>query len=133
MSERCQRFKGLILVGEKRSQMAQDKGWSWEQCQQGQPRLCAIKLFGSLSQCGYDPTVQIFLNVFHDDGRLNQPIVTMLRNISIRGYTVIGMGNIVQEVLSTNGIEHKKLVHPAARGDWKKPGRYEAHVAQVLG
>lgn len=128
-----ERFTGLIIVGERRSPTAVNHGWSWEQCQSGEPRLCAIKLWGALSLCGYDPTNQIFLNAFHDDGRINEPVLEMLRTgVVARGYSVIGMGKVVQEILSTSGVEHTPIVHPAARGIWKKPGIYEQHVKQAL-
>ncbi len=128
-----ERFSGLILVGERRSSLAVEKGWSWQQCQHTGPRLCAIKLFSALEQSGYNPKEQIFLNVYHDDGRLNEPIVEMLRQIGNDNFRIVGMGQLVQEVLTRNNIPHLQIVHPAARGNWKKPGVYESHVVNVLG
>lgn len=127
------RFEGYIFVGENRSPSAINHDWSWENCQTNTPHLCAKKLFSALETCGINPKKQIFINLWHDDGRINIPALTMLEEISQKNYPIVGMGKKVQTKLQESNIPHKELVHPAARGIWANPQTYQGHVNETFG
>jgi len=47
-------------------------------------------------------------------------------------WLIVGMGLEVQQTLDKYGIEHLKLIHPAARGKIRKKSRYLKHCQQIL-
>ncbi len=123
----------FVFVGENRSRTAQEKGYSWAECQRtGRPVQCAIQLFRAIKNAGFDPAAQVFFNLWNDDGNPAKFIRDILREMAEDGETVIGMGNKVQAELSKFSIPHKKMVHPAALGKIRKAELYDMHVKSVL-
>jgi len=111
----------MIFVGEERSERARAMGVYWTD-----GRLAAAHLFDALRAAGIDPTACTFVNWFEGE---REPV----RNAAARGETVIGMGRRVQRALAAEGIAHRALTHPAARGLIRRRDRYRAHVREVLG
>lgn len=123
----------FIFVGENRSKTAQDKGYSWQECQRtGHPVQCAIPLFRAIKKAGFDPNEQIFFNLWNDDGSPADYVRNILKEMAEDGETIIGMGRKVQAELEKFSIPHKKMVHPAALGKIRKADLYDEHVISVL-
>jgi len=123
----------LVFVGENRSQTAQEKGYSWEECQRtGHPVLSAIRLFDALSSIGLDPNVQIFINLWEDNANPNQMSPLILKEMSEEGEIIVAMGRKVSAELKRLGIPHKKIIHPAARGKIANKIRYRFHIKEAL-
>ena len=123
-----------IFVGENRSKTAKENGYSWQECQRtGKPVLSAIRLFDALSKNGLDPRAQVIFNLWNDDGSLNRFIPEILMELAEDGETIIAMGQKVQAELQRLGIEHKPLIHPAARGKIASKVLYRKHFREVLG
>jgi hypothetical protein len=122
-----------VFVGVNRSPTAQEKGYSWQECQRtGVPVLSAIKLFDALSFNGLDPKVQIFFNLWNDDRNLNELVLEELKKIAEDEMIIVGMGAKVQAKLEELGIPHLKLIHPAARGIFTSKALYREHIKEVL-
>ena len=124
----------LVLVGERRSPTAIEKDWSWQKCQtEGEARLCANQIFDGLEFCGIDPfdmgNVR-FRNIWNDDGELLNETIEDLLELDEEGFSIVGMGNKVQQVLDELEIEHVKIYHPAVRGKWRRKGEYSKHVRE---
>lgn len=107
----------MLFVGEDRSKRAKDMNVTWSD-----GRLAAKQLFEALLYCGIDPKKQDFTNWF-EGGK------TKTRNYKGQ---VVAMGNKVSNALSKEGIEHIKIVHPAARGRIRKKELYFQHVEQAI-
>ena len=123
----------LVFVGEKRSKTAQEKGYSWQECQTtGKPVLSAIRLFDALSANGLDPKLQIFLNLWRDDMNPNDAAPEILKEMAKAGETIVAMGNKVSSELEKLGIPHKRIIHPAARGKIANKILYRSHIKEVL-
>ena len=126
----------LCLVGENRSNTAQERDWSWEGCQkEKRPRLCAIQLFNALECCDIDPydTERVrFLNLWDDKGDLDEQNIQEIQAFLESGYAIVGMGKNVQKALSELSIEHVQIIHPAARGQIRKKGAYIQHILAVF-
>lgn len=123
----------FIFVGENRSKTAQEKGWSWQECQRtGVPRLAAKPLWEALTEININPNEQVFFNLWDDEWNLNKFIPEILTEIAEDGETIIALGEKVHMELIKLGILHKKMVHPAARGRIRKTSLYRNHVKQVL-
>lgn len=126
----------LCLVGENRSNTAQERDWSWEGCQiERRPRLCAIQLFNALEYCEIDPydTERVrFLNLWDDKGDLDEQNIQEIQAFLERGYSIVGMGKNVQKALSELSIEHVQIIHPAAKGRIRKKGAYIQHILTVF-
>lgn len=117
-----------IFVGECRSATAVDRGWTWRD-----GHLAAKPLFEALEAMGIDPKAQRFLNLFRDPPNAvyyNPAAVARLR--AANDIVVVAMGLRQSAGLAALGIEHRTIVHPAARGRIRKRERYVAHVAEVL-
>lgn len=119
-----------VFVGEKRSDTAIRRGWTWLD-----GHLAARTLHRALKNVGLDPQWHVYMNLFRDGDGYELVLfeVDMLRSLAGQGYTVVGMGRRVQAELERLGIEHRKLVHPAARGSIRASAEYDRHVAFVLG
>ena len=102
-----------VFVGEERSELARTKGWRWED-----GRLAAKQLFDALRVNGIEPTDQVYVNIFEGD--------------EIPEGTVVGMGRRVQAELDKRGIEHKSIIHPAARGKIRNKELYAKHIGEQL-
>lgn len=108
----------MLFVGERKSETARRKGWSWQD-----GHLAAKTLFNALRACGIDPTRCIFVNWFN----------TRQRNtIKQCKVPIIAMGCKVQRAMRSAGIAHTPMIHPAARGLIRKKERYKAHVAYTM-
>lgn len=113
-----------LFVGERRSNRAIAMGVTWEN-----GRLAGHTLFFALREIGLDPDEQQFMNVFHDDGTLDDYTLQLLRESK---ESIVALGRIVQRELTRAGIPHTAMIHPAARGAIRLSSRYRAHVAAVL-
>ena len=123
----------FVFVGENRSKMAQQRGWSWQECQRtGVPRLAAKPLWEAITKLGLNPNEQIFFNLWDDGWKPNKFIPDILKEMTEDGEIVIAMGQKVHRELERQGIPHRKMVHPAARGPIRKTSLYQEHVKKVL-
>lgn len=116
--------KEFIFVGERPSKTALEKGWTWRD-----GHLAAKQLFEALTAMGIDPLEQEFVNLFHNDGRINRKTVKSLVETSLQ---IVGMGKLVQDNLAEEGIKHLEIVHPAARGKIRAKPVYRRHVKKAL-
>jgi hypothetical protein len=118
-----------IFVGERPSNTAIAKGWTWED-----GRLAAAQLFDALIACGFEPAQQIFLNIFYSDrDEVNPDSVELLDAAILSGIEIVAMGNKVSKSLNTLGIQHITIVHPAARGKIRKKELYKQMIEKRLG
>lgn len=119
----------ILFVGERRSQTAQEKGWTWRD-----GRLAAKTLFEALRAIAVEPTEHAFCNLWADDSE----DVTYYRERMLRaveqtgGRIIVALGAKVAAELRRLEIAHVALIHPAARGTIRGRGRYAAHVREVL-
>lgn len=119
-----------LFVGENRSKKAQENGWTWQSCQKGERlHLCAIQLSKALSFSGLDFQRQEVTNLWNDKGEL---IRSRRKKLLESGLPVVGMGQKVQKQLETWDINHIPIVHPAARGIWRRQEIYNRHVRTKL-
>ena len=107
----------LLIVGERRSNLAIKRGVRWED-----EALAAVPLFQALRAAGVEPGNCRFVNWFEDGEAV------------VRQHTgrIVGLGQKVQKALTAEGIKHIPLVHPAARGKIRLRANYIAHVVSVL-
>jgi hypothetical protein len=126
-SARPRRF---VFVGERRSRRAIRLGVRWEH-----GRLCARTLHAALRAIGLDPEKQEYVNLYSDaePPALDEAVLARLRALAAEGIEIVGLGRIVHRALQRVGVEHRQLIHPAARGAIRARGAYQAHVASVLG
>jgi hypothetical protein len=121
-----------LFIGEKPSETAKAKGWTWES-----GRLAALTLFRALRHCDINPedrvTVQ-FLNLFGDDPEVpevaDQQRLGSIRSHSVDGWTIVAMGSKVSSAMLD--VPHLKIAHPAARGLIRGKSVYMQHVKNVL-
>jgi len=110
-----------VFVGERPSPTALKRHWEWKD-----GRLAAKQLFDALEALGIEPERCEFANAF-EVGHLS-----FIRQWALKGYVIIGMGKKAQARLREANIEHREMVHPAARGSIRLKANYFAHVAEVL-
>ena len=110
--------QSILFVGEKQSPLARRKGWHWPD-----GHVAAKQLFDALEACGIEPTQCKFANWLNTRSQA-----------AIKAHVgpVVGMGNIVQTALTSAGITHIPIVHPAARGRIRKKERYIEHIRTTL-
>lgn len=125
--------KRFVFVGERPSQTAVRRGWTWKH-----GRLAAKTLHETLIGIGIDPAKQEYINLFGDrcerdaeGDEINQRL-SLIRRMMGRGYTVVGMGNRVCRRLRETGVAHLTLRHPAARGRLRRRDLYIAHARETL-
>ncbi|MBS1722475.1 MAG: hypothetical protein JSS66_05650 [Armatimonadetes bacterium] len=118
-------MRQFLFIGERRSNTAIRMGVTWTD-----GRLCASTLFDALSRVGVDPSRQRFMNAFTDSGQVD---LATVRTAAEAQEVVVGLGLKAQRVLEEHGIEHVKLVHPAARGKIRLKDNYRRHVVETLG
>ena len=111
--------KRMLFMGEKRSQQAIDNGWHWYM-----GVSTAKVLFDSLRQIGIDPEKQDYMNLWSDSG--------VLQKIPKYSGKIVAMGQKVQAQLDKMGIKYIGIVHPAARGKWRKREVYVEHLEEQL-
>ena len=119
----------FVFVGERRSATAIARGLRWED-----GRLAARTLHDALRALGVDPGAHRFLNLFRDDtpGVIDPTALAQLRALAREGWVIVGLGRIVQAALVREGVKHRPMVHPAARGVIRTRAYYQAHVARIL-
>ena len=107
----------LLIVGERRSNLAIKRGVRWED-----EALAAVPLFQALRAAGIDPTKCRFINWFEDGEAV------------VRKHTgrIVALGQKVQKAMTKAGISYIALVHPAARGKIRLRANYVAHVVSVM-
>lgn len=107
-----------LFVGEERSDLAIKMGVTWED-----GRLAAKQLFDALIDNGISPGDHRYTNYFEPG---NQGL--------IRGFNgvVVGMGNKVSAALTIDGVDHIKIIHPAARGKIRLKSAYSDHIRSKL-
>ena len=113
---------GILIVGERRSNLAIEKGWTWTNGE----HLAAAQLFPALRKAGVAPEECEFTNLFEHGG------VSSVLWAERRGLKIVALGNDVSKELEKRGVDHLKLVHPAARGSIRKKERYQVHVAEKI-
>lgn len=125
--------KRFVFVGERPSQTAVRRGWTWKH-----GRLAAKTLHDALTHIGIDPAKQKYINLFGDTcerdaerDEINHRL-SRIRRMKGRGYTVVGMGRRVCQHLRETSVAHLALRHPAARGRLRRRELYAAHVFQTL-
>jgi hypothetical protein len=122
-----------LFVGERPSRRAVRIGATWHN-----GRLAACTLWRALEAAGLDPQDQDYLNVWMDaepgahDAMHEESARAIIRIFAAGGVTIVGMGAVVGAWLDRQGIAHRKLIHPAARGAIRRRDRYQEHVAAVL-
>lgn len=116
----------FIFAGERPSQTAIDKKWSWVD-----GRLAAKQLFDALDYSGVDRKQCLFVNIFYGKSgwKINRKAVRYIAN---SGMKIVGMGLNVQKVLSSLGMEFIGITHPAARGRIRKKSVYADHIKSKL-
>ena len=112
----------FIFVGEKRSDLAEEKNWRWEDGQ-----LAAKQLFDALRDNHIIPERHIYVNLL--DGSIS---ARSLKYLQSDGYIIVGMGKKVQSKLTEEGIPHTSIIHPAARGTIRKKENYSQHIKEQL-
>lgn len=118
-----------VFIGERPSRRAVAIGATWQN-----GKLAGATLRAALVAAGIDPAQQRYLNLWDTpDGRDCAPRLTEIQRLVAEGAQIVGMGQIVCRQLAREGIPHRALIHPAARGTIRRTGRYQAHVQQVLG
>lgn len=130
-----ERKRGLFLfVGERPSDRAARMGVTWSD-----GALAGATLFDALRSLEVDPSRQSYRNLYTSpvrgaatDGEDEREAVVEIKRAQKRGLTIVGMGRIVQRVLTREGIPHLRLRHPAARGRERLRARYHAHARAVL-
>jgi hypothetical protein len=107
-------MKEYLFIGEKRSEQAIRNDWTW------QKGISTAKfLFDALREIGITPEEQEFQNLWSDEGKLQEVVTEKC---------VVGMGQKVHKKLKEMGIEHIDIVHPAARGIYKRKEVYREHL-----
>jgi hypothetical protein len=101
--------------------------------------LAGATLFDALKNLGVNPSQQSYRNLYTSpirgattDRKDERKAVGEVKRAKERGLTIVGMGRIVQRVLTREGIPHLRLRHPAARGRERLRARYHAHARDVL-
>lgn len=125
----------FLFVGERRSETARRRGWTWRD-----GRLAAVPLYEALRSMGLDPADRAqcdWVNLWPDgDGDRGGPVpgrrLAVVRVHARLGATVVALGRLVSQELTRRGVDHVAVVHPAARGRIRRRDRYVAHVRQHL-
>lgn len=117
----------FLFVGERRSQMAVRRGYSWPD-----QRLSGRTLAEALAACSIALEQYTCINVYTDEGVLDRQALVSIRTLHAAGWIVIGLGRVVQRALTVAGIPHHAMIHPAARGRIRKREAYQQHVATVV-
>lgn len=111
-----------LFVGEKKSETARKRGWSWKD-----GRLAAKQLFDAFATLSIKPEDQIFVNI-------SQPRCRLMCVLALGAQRpVVAMGQIASDYLTKYKIEHIQIVHPAARGKIRAKALYAAHLKERLG
>lgn len=124
----------FFFIGERPSHRAVKMCVKWED-----GALAAATLFDALRCLGLDPHRQAYRNLYTSpvrgaatDAADERRATTAVKRAAGRGVTIVGMGRIVQRVLTHERIPHLQLRHPAARGAGRLRSNYRRHVSQAL-
>ena len=124
----------FLFVGERPSDRAIRMGVTWSD-----GALAGATLFDALRNMGVNPSQQRFRNLYTSpvrgastDSEDERDAVGEIKRAHQLGLTIVGMGRIVQRVLTREGIPHLQLRHPAARGRERLRTRYHTHARDVL-
>jgi uracil-DNA glycosylase len=124
----------FLFVGERPSERALRMGVTWSD-----GALAGATLFDALRNLGLDTSQQCYRNLYTSpirgattDGEDEREAVSEIKQAQERGLTIVGMGHIVQRVLTRERIPHLQLRHPAARGRERLRARYHTHARAVL-
>ncbi len=119
----------FLFVGERPSDKAKSMGVTWRD-----GRLAAKQLFDALRANGIRPEDQKYTNWFTQAGvwQERRGVRAFLLRLSLAGYVVVAMGQKVARALTEAGIEHYRIVHPAARGKIRHKAAYAAHIKETL-
>lgn len=129
-------IKRYIFVGERPSISAwkfskqwSDGAYAGKQLKDAIDKIDCLE-FADITFCNLWITPKEMSNAAFDVVALDKS----LQDIAVysQWWTVVGMGKIVQNELDHFGIEHLKLIHPAARGKIRKKNRYLKHCKEVL-
>jgi len=111
-------MKNYLFVGERRSELAIKKGWTWKD-----KRLAASHLYKALKNLDICWDECAFLNVFEDD----------IEEIKAFKGVVVAMGRKVERELKKHQIRHEFIYHPATRGSVRNIEKYKQHVKERIG
>lgn len=124
----------FLFVGERPSNRAVRMGVTWSD-----GALAGATLFDALRNLGMDPSQQCYRNLYNSpvrgaatDRKDEREAVSEIKRAQEHGLTIVGMGRIVQRVLTREAIPHLQLRHPAARGRDRLRARYHTHARNVL-
>lgn len=124
----------FFFIGERPSNRAFEMSVKWED-----GALAAATLFDALRNINLDPCRQRYKNLYTSpvrgaasDAADERRVVKAAQRAVRRGLTIVGMGRIVQRVLTQERIPHLQLRHPAARGLGRRRDLFRAHAREVL-
>jgi hypothetical protein len=126
--------KRFLFIGEKPSPMADTKDRVW-----ADGGLAAKQLFDGLRANEIDPEKCVFFNLFGDHAEADErvhaitPRVQIIKSLArANRLQIVAMGNKVANHLRYFQIDHRAIVHPAARGAIRGKEVYAAHIAERL-
>jgi hypothetical protein len=124
----------FLFVGERPSNRAVSMQVTWTDW-----RLAGATLREALVACTLTPEEHSFTNLWESPERGHESdwlaetrALWRIRRAARRGFTVVGLGQLVQARLEEAGIEHLRMRHPAARGLLRMKVLYWWHVFEVL-
>lgn len=125
-------MRQFLFVGEKPSDKALELGATWRKGGQ-----CATTLHSVLHRLGIHMREVRFTNLFtrtpdNADGVIRSYTVSRIRRRAREGFVIVGMGQLVHTALCALGINHRHIVHPAARGVIRRKDTYVEHVRGIL-
>ena len=120
----------FFFIGERPSDRAIEMDVTWRD-----GALAAATLFDALRHINVDPIQQHYENLYTSpvrgaatDTADERRAVKAAKRAVRRGLTIVGMGRIVQGVLTREKIPHLQLRHPAARGSGRRRDLFRAHA-----
>lgn len=118
----------FVFVGEKRSQTAIKRGWTWES-----GRLAAKTLQEALLALGLRYGEHYTCrNLWDDAGEVCADTMRELARFVGHGAHLVSLGHKVDRLLCQYAIPALRIIHPAARGAIRQRAVYQAHVQTVL-
>jgi hypothetical protein len=132
---RASMSKRFLFVGEKPSSTAELKERVW-----ADGGLAAKQLFDALKANDIEPSTCVFFNLFGDTSHASESYLPMInsraetiRDIAkVNRLTIVAMGEKVAKHLRYFQVDHRQIVHPAARGLIRAKDRYAEHIRETL-
>ena len=120
-------------MGQERSRLAVERGVYWEDEAQ-----CANQLFRAIRAVGIDPEECEFINLFEDS---SDGVAEGEKTVNKKGANkikkwkghIVALGKIVGRRLKAMGIQHREMVHPAARGSIRLKENYIRMASARIG